>query len=133
LPRLCRAVTKYTGIKVIGLCHQIGYGYGLAGIVLMDHTDVEVPLEIMEPDTPPYPYGRVFWGIVGQFLTRVSDVIDIKAAGLNHFTWMLDVRDRRTGEDLYPLLRERFLAFPDAPERLSTMKGRPRASVSLGA
>ncbi|GAC1519959.1 MAG: alpha-glucosidase/alpha-galactosidase [Chloroflexota bacterium] len=119
LPRLCRAVTKYTRIKVIGLCHQIGYGYGLAGIVLMDHTDVEVPLEIMEPDTPPYPYGRVFWGIVGQFLTRVSDVIDIKAAGLNHFTWMLEVRDRRTGEDLYPLLRERFLAFPDAPERLT--------------
>jgi alpha-galactosidase len=119
LPRLCRAVTKYTSIDVVGLCHQIGYGYGLAGIVLMDRTDVEVPLEIMAADTPPYPYGRAFWGIVGQFLTQVSGVVDIKAAGLNHFTWMLDVRDRRTGEDLYPLLRERFLAFPDAPERLT--------------
>ena len=32
----------------------------------------------------------------------------IKAAGLNHFTWMLDLRDRQTGEDLYPLFARRW-------------------------
>jgi alpha-galactosidase len=32
--------------------------------------------------------------------------IDIKAAGLNHFTWVVDIRDRRSGADLYPQLRE---------------------------
>jgi alpha-galactosidase/6-phospho-beta-glucosidase family protein len=35
-------------------------------------------------------------------------VLDIKSAGLNHFTWILDVRDRRSGEDLYPAVRARF-------------------------
>jgi alpha-galactosidase len=35
--------------------------------------------------------------------------LDIKAAGINHFSWVYDIRDRATGEDLYPLLRERWL------------------------
>jgi alpha-galactosidase len=37
--------------------------------------------------------------------------VDIQAAGLNHFTWMLSLHDRRTGEDLYPLFAERWAAF----------------------
>jgi alpha-galactosidase len=45
--------------------------------------------------------------------------VDIKAAGLNHFTWMLDVRDRRTGEDLYPLFSERWATFSPAFEPLT--------------
>jgi alpha-galactosidase len=35
--------------------------------------------------------------------------MDIKAAGLNHFSWIYDIRDRNTGEDLYPMLRDRWL------------------------
>ena len=35
--------------------------------------------------------------------------LDIKAAGLNHFSWVYDIRDKQTGEDLYPLLRQRWL------------------------
>ncbi len=34
----------------------------------------------------------------------IADV-DPKAAGLNHFTWILDLRHAQTGEDLYPALR----------------------------
>ena len=34
--------------------------------------------------------------------------IDIKAAGLNHFSWVYDIRDKETGDDLYPLLRDRW-------------------------
>ena len=33
--------------------------------------------------------------------------LDITAAGLNHFTWALSVKRKATGEDLYPLLREK--------------------------
>src|SRR5919202_2011076 len=36
LPRLCRAVTKYTSSAVVGLCHGIGYGHGMARIPLAD-------------------------------------------------------------------------------------------------
>ncbi len=38
--------------------------------------------------------------------------LDIKAAGLNHFLWALSIHRRSTGEDLYPLLRERAAALP---------------------
>src|SRR5579884_3425502 len=41
LPRLCRAVAKYTSITPIGLCHQIGHGYAMAGIMLADRIGVE--------------------------------------------------------------------------------------------
>jgi alpha-galactosidase len=37
--------------------------------------------------------------------------LDIQAAGLNHFTWMLAVRDKFTGEDLYPLFAKRWAAL----------------------
>ena len=47
-------------------------------------------------------------------LEMISDITGIevadlqgKAAGLNHFCWFLDIRRQSTGEDLYPLLRER--------------------------
>jgi alpha-galactosidase len=33
--------------------------------------------------------------------------VDVWAAGLNHFQWFTQVRHRRTGADLYPLLREK--------------------------
>ena len=41
-------------------------------------------------------------------------LIDVRAAGLNHFTWILSIHDKRTGEDLYPLFRRRF--FELSPE-----------------
>ncbi len=46
-------------------------------------------------------------------------LLDIKAAGLNHFTWMLDLRDKRSGEDLYPLFARRWAAFDPAFEPLT--------------
>ncbi|MXX67923.1 MAG: alpha-galactosidase [Gemmatimonadales bacterium] len=33
--------------------------------------------------------------------------LDARASGLNHFSWFESVRDRETGEDLYPRLRRR--------------------------
>ena len=35
--------------------------------------------------------------------------LEIKAAGINHFSWVYQIRDKHTGEDLYPELRERWL------------------------
>jgi alpha-galactosidase len=39
-----------------------------------------------------------------------SDII-ISGAGMNHFQWVTSVKDARTGEDLYPVLRERDKTF----------------------
>jgi len=116
LPRLCRAVSKYTSITPVGLCHQIGYGYMMAGIALADRLGIEPPAPLLDPDAP---HDRAFWEVAVRFQGQVGEAIDIKAAGLNHFTWMLDVRDRRSGDDLYPELRARVLADPTEREPLT--------------
>jgi len=50
---------------------------------------------------------------IGRVLGIPADEIDAKAAGLNHFTWALDVRRKPGGEDLYPALRRRAKSWPE--------------------
>jgi alpha-galactosidase len=38
--------------------------------------------------------------------------VDFLAVGVNHFTWILDLRRKSTGEDLYPLLKETLAKAP---------------------
>jgi len=116
LPRLCRAVAKYTSITPIGLCHQIGNGYAMAGAALADRLAVEVPSVVLDPEAPHDP---AYWDTKRRFAAQVEERLDIKAAGLNHFTWMLDVRDRRSGANLYPDLRARVLRGPPGYEPLT--------------
>ncbi len=42
-----------------------------------------------------------------QILGMAEAEVDLWGAGLNHFQWVMHVHERRTGRDLYPLLRER--------------------------
>lgn len=71
--RICLAVSKYTSISAVGLCHGVFMGIDtIARIAGVDKNDV-----------------------------------DVKAAGLNHFTWALSAHQKSTGEDLYPLLVEK--------------------------
>ena len=42
---------------------------------------------------------------VGRILNRDPESLEMAACGINHCTWFQTVRDRETGEDLYPLLR----------------------------
>ena len=54
-----------------------------------------------------------------QIIQQVTPRIEITAAGLNHFTWILYIRDRETGENLYPLFRERFASLDPKFEPLT--------------
>ncbi len=112
--RICDAIARYSDIKVVGLCHQIHAGYGMVGLVLADYLGIEVPDGLINTHADPETWQRLMH-IAHQALRR----IDIKAAGLNHFTWMLDLRDKRTGEDLYPLFAERWANFDPAFEPLT--------------
>ena len=51
----------------------------------------------------------VFHGIeqMARMLGVPTGQLDARASGINHFTWFESVRDRETGEDLYPRLKER--------------------------
>src|SRR5260370_39144011 len=43
---------------------------------------------------------------VAYILDKPSDAREMDACDINHFSWFQTIRDRRTGEDLYPRLRE---------------------------
>ncbi len=100
LIRLTWGVHRYTRIKVLGLCHQLLWGYAMAGAVLADRYGIQVPegfhVHTNADNMPRFiPVARA-----------ALECLDIKAAGINHFSWVYDIRDRKTGEDLYPLLRD---------------------------
>lgn len=109
LPRLSRAITKYSTIRVAGKCHQIDVGYAIAAVLLRQRYGLAVGEDVaLYSDLANV--GRI------HHLTQLGrDHVRIRAAGLNHFTWIVDIRDRETGEDLYPELRE---AREEAPEDL---------------
>jgi alpha-galactosidase len=49
-----------------------------------------------------------------QLATKVlglpEEEVDVKAAGINHCHWVMDIRHNGTGEDLYPAVREKIKA-----------------------
>ncbi|MBP1948349.1 family 4 glycosyl hydrolase [Virgibacillus litoralis] len=58
-------------------------------------------------------------GIVSTLTNIDREYIDVKAWGINHFTWMVDIRDKRNGKDLYPLLIEKEAIYTTEYEKLS--------------
>ena len=112
--RICDAVNRHSRIKVVGLCHQIYTGYIMVGVALANDLGIEVPdglTGVHAALDQSLHQHRVREQIVPR--------IEISAAGLNHFTWILSVHDRRTGEDLYPLLRKRFFELKPEFEPLT--------------
>ena len=75
--RIVLAVSKYSGIKSMGLCHGIFMGHGA----------------------------------VAEILDRKYEDIEVLGAGMNHFQWLLSIRDKGSGENLYPEFREREKSF----------------------
>ena len=75
--RIVLAVSKYSGIKSMGLCHGIFMGHGA----------------------------------VAEILERKYEDIEVLGAGMNHFQWLLSIRDKGSGENLYPEFREREKSF----------------------
>jgi alpha-galactosidase len=49
---------------------------------------------------------------VAGVLGRPTSDIDLRAAGVNHFTWMTGLRDANTGEDLYPAFQKGVATLP---------------------
>ena len=112
--RVCDLVNRYTRIKAVGLCHQIYIGYCFVGMVLGKDLGIEVPEGItgMHADVMEHP-------MRDQVVSQTLPLVDIRAAGTNHFSWILSIRDKRTGDDLYPLFRERFASFDPKFEPLT--------------
>jgi alpha-galactosidase len=112
--RICDAVNRHSTIKAVGLCHQIYAGYVMVGVALAKDLGIEVPqgLTGMHAAVDQHPLQH-------RVREQVVPMLDVRAAGLNHFTWILSIHDRRTGEDLYPLFRKRFFELEPSFEPLT--------------
>ncbi len=112
--RICDAVNRHTKIKAVGLCHQIYAAYVMVGVALAKELGIEVPPELtgMHAQADQYAAQQVV-------RHQIVPLVDIRAAGLNHFSWILSIHDRRTGEDLYPLFRKRFFELDPKFEPLT--------------
>ncbi|MFH1531599.1 MAG: hypothetical protein ABIK09_12800 [Pseudomonadota bacterium] len=100
LPRICEAVRTLSRVPCVGVCHQLGFGYSVARVLLSDALGLPRPRD-----------HRFVWtdeSLAAQHALEIEGeaVLHLKAAGLNHFTWALEVVERATGRDLYPALRE---------------------------
>lgn len=112
--RICDAINRHSRIKAVGLCHQIYAGYTMAGVALAKDLGIEIPEGLTGMHAAVDQHA-----IQHRIREQIVPLIDIRAAGLNHFTWILSIHDRRTGEDLYPLFRKRFFELDPKFEPLT--------------
>lgn len=112
--RICDTVNRHSRIKSVGLCHQIFIGYVMVGMALGKDLGLDIPEGIEGMHAHPSQYA-----LHDQVRQQIVPRLDIRAAGLNHFSWILSIRDRQTGEDLYPLFRKRFFELDPAFEPLT--------------
>ena len=114
VPRISRLAHHYYGIKTVGICHQITFGYMQVGIVLADVLGIDVPSDYTFKWLDEFENSRT--NTIGN---ATAKKVKITAAGINHFSWMLALTDRNTGEDLYPLFKERLKTHNEAFEPFS--------------
>ncbi len=112
--RICDAVNRHSKIKSVGLCHQIYAGYVMVGVALAKDLGIEIPegLTGVHAAVDQHPLQQ-------RVREQIVPLVDIRAAGLNHFTWILSIHDKRTGEDLYPLFKKRFFELDGMFEPLT--------------
>ncbi len=105
MTRICTAALKYTKLKMAGICHQIDFGYMMAGRILGKDLGLDI--------NHNYHFTWNHDPEEKLIAAAAHGRMDILAAGINHFTWYLSIRDKVTGEELLPLFKRRFLEQND--------------------
>lgn len=91
LAKIMAAILRHTKVKCIGYCNG--------------HELVQMALEQILNMDEREPSERAADPVEREFMVPAGNV-DITLAGINHCQWLLDIRDTKTGEDLYPLVKE---------------------------
>jgi len=100
LAKIMAAILRHTKVKCIGYCNG--------------HELVQMALEQILNMDEREPSERAADPIEREFMVPAGNV-DITLAGINHCQWLLDIRDTKTGEDLYPLVKENLKDINKVP------------------
>jgi alpha-galactosidase len=106
VPRVTLACTRYTSMKMVGICHQVNFAFHPLGWALARDLGITLPENVKDS------YEESVNAMAYTASRKARALLNIKAAGTNHNSWLLDVRRRDTGEDLYPLFAKRIRALP---------------------
>ncbi len=106
MARICAAIQRYSQIRVVGLCHQLGAAYAMAAKALAADLGIDAGTDFLSTHA-----GKENFEPMSRMGHLGVERLKILAAGVNHFTWMLEIHDRQTGEDLYPLFKKRWQAL----------------------
>jgi alpha-galactosidase len=101
LAKLLAAVFKHTKTRCIGYCNG--------------HELMEMALEQLLEKDERDPSDRAADPVEREFMVPAGN-IDITLSGINHLQWLMDIRDTKTGEDLYPEIRKRIQDPEKIPE-----------------
>jgi alpha-galactosidase len=92
LAKLAAAVHRHARVRFVGYCNG--------------HELVQLALEQLLDLSDRAPSARSADPVEREFMVPAGS-IEITLAGINHLQWLTAIRHARTGEDLYPRLRER--------------------------
>ena len=112
VPRIQYAA-NHANLKCVSYCHQIWHGYSIIGRILAEDLGITEHLDWVFEWTDESNEKQGF------FTVKAVLEYNILAAGLNHFTWMTDIRRQDTGEDIYPLVLKNALKLPPNFEPLT--------------
>lgn len=105
LSRIHYAISSSTNLNCISYCHQYFHGYYILGRILLKD------LIKQGHKFPNYEYSTIREASLSEY--------DVLASGINHFTWMLEIKRKTTLENIYPLLRNHIKEVPEDFEKLT--------------
>jgi alpha-galactosidase len=113
LMRICSALNTASSLRFVGFCHGIGIGYWIVATALHRELGIELP------EDPRFLWRDERIHRMHDYQTIARERYSIRAAGINHFSWMLSVHDLETGEEVSPLLHRRLAELPGDFEPLT--------------
>lgn len=106
VPRICTAANLYSSIKTIGICHQINFGYFILAALFADELDLRLPRDFN------FRWNDRLMSLFQVMSKKAREKFIIRAWGLNHFTWMINVTEKGTGRgSSIPKLKEEWKLF----------------------
>jgi alpha-galactosidase len=113
MQRICNTIKIVSKNKFVGICDQIYFGYFILGTAFAKDFGIKLnkdPRFLWNEESLDYHF---------DIIKNARKYISLKAAGINHFTWMVDVRDKKTGEDISDIVKKKMLGLPTEFEPLT--------------
>ncbi|UCF98008.1 MAG: hypothetical protein JSV89_00375 [Spirochaetaceae bacterium] len=113
MQRICNTIKRVSELDFVGVCDQLYFIYFILGTAFGNEIGIKVrkdPRFLWTEDQLDYHF---------RLINQTREFFTVKAAGINHFTWVLDIRDKKTGRDMFEVARKKLMELPPEFEPLT--------------